>query len=86
MSKIVRVLLVLALVGAMLGYFRNWYTVSRLDEEQHININVKIDRQRIREDLQRAHDRVNRVAGRKPADNDAPPAVEQNGYLPYGGR
>jgi len=86
MSKIVRVLLVLALVGAVLGYFRNWYTVSRLDEEQHININVKIDRQRIREDLQRAQDRVNRVAGRAPPDNDAPPAVEQNGYLPYGGR
>jgi len=86
MSKIFRVLMVLALVGAVIGYFRNWYTVSRLDEEQYINLNVKINRQRVREDLQRAAQRAQSVAGQAQPDDGASPATEQNGYGPYYGQ
>lgn len=82
MQKILRVLLVLALVGAVIGYFRNWYTVTRTDEEQQTDIHVKINRQRIKEDLDSATEKARRVAGQAPSDSDVPPTPEDNGLAP----
>jgi hypothetical protein len=96
MFKVVRVLLVLALMASVLGYFRNWYTVSRLEtgphlagphlDGQHINILLQIDRQRISEDLQRAATRVRGMADRSSPDRDTPPVAEPNSYGPYYGQ
>ncbi len=67
MKKVVQVLLVLALAAAVIGYFRNWYTVTQVNEEQKTNINIAIDRQRIKEDLNLAAEKAkgisNRVSG-----------------------
>ena len=81
MAKIFRVLLVLALVAAVIGHFRNWYTVTRMDEEQQININIKIDRQRIKEDVDRATDRVRRITGQTPSDSVEQPPPEASGLI-----
>ena len=91
MSKVFRVLLVLALMGVVLGYFRNWYAVSRLEtgphiDGQHINILLRIDRQRISEDLRRAATRVRGMAERSSPDRGTPPAAEPNSYGPYNGQ
>lgn len=64
MNKVLRVLLVLALVAAVIGYFRNWYTVTRVNDEQKTNINISIDRQRIREDLDLAAEKAKGVTNR----------------------
>lgn len=72
MKKVFRVLLVLAIAAAVLGYFRNWYTVSRVNEEQKTKINVTIDRQRIKEDLdlatKKAQGVTNRIRGQESAE------------------
>ena len=81
MAKIFRVLLVLALVAAVIGYFRNWYTVTRVDVEQQTNINVQINRQRIKEDVDRATDRVRRITGQTPSDSVEQPPPEASGLI-----
>ncbi len=84
MAKIFRVLLVLALAAAVIGYFRNWYTVTRVDAEQQTNINVQINRQRIKEDVDRATERVRKITGQTPSDNIEPPPPETSGVtLPW---
>jgi hypothetical protein len=81
MAKIFRVFLVLALVAAVIGYFRNWYTVTRVDEEQETNINVKINRQRIKEDVDRATERVRNITGQTPSDSVEQPPAESSGLI-----
>ena len=69
MKKVFQVLLVLAIAAAVIGFFRNWYTVTRVNEEQKTNINVTIDRQRIKEDLdlatKKAQGVTNRIRGQE---------------------
>jgi len=73
MKKAFQVLLVLAIAAAVIGYFRNWYTVSRVNEEQKTNINISIDRQRIQEDLDPAAQKAKGVTNRNRSDsNDQP--------------
>ncbi|NLF72184.1 MAG: hypothetical protein GX575_24385 [Candidatus Anammoximicrobium sp.] len=64
MKKALEVLLVLALVAAVIGYFRNWYSVSYVREEQKTNIRISIDRQRIQEDLDLAGEKAQDVTNR----------------------
>ncbi len=81
MGKILRVLLLLAFVAAVVGYFRSWYTVSRLDEDQHTNITVKIDRQRVRHDLDVAAAKVRHLAGRDQAESSETPGADGSGAV-----
>jgi hypothetical protein len=84
MSKIFRVLLILALVAAGIGYFRSWYTVTRVDVEQQTNINVQINRQRIREDVDRATEKVRQITGQSPSGNGEQPPPDASGLtLPW---
>jgi hypothetical protein len=73
MKKAFRVLLVLAIAAAVIGHFRNWYTVSRVNEEQKTNINISIDRQRIREDLDLVAQKAKGVTNRIGSENRDPP-------------
>ncbi len=70
MKKAFQVLLVLAIAAAVIGYFRNWYTVSRVNEEQKTNINISIDRQRIQEDLDMAAQKAKGVTSRSQSDSN----------------
>ena len=73
MKKALQVLLMLAIAAAVIGYFRNWYTVNRVNEEQKTNINISIDRQRIQEDLDLAAQKAKGVTHRIGSDsNDQP--------------
>ena len=78
MAKIFRVLLVLALVAAVIGYFRNWYTVTRVDVEQQTNITVQINRQRIKADLDLAAQKARGLADRARSDSGEPSATESS--------
>ena len=70
MAKVFRVMLVLALVLAAIGYFRSWFSVSRSDEETTTSITLKIDRQRISEDLRLARKRVDQMQRQLGEDGD----------------
>ena len=76
MKKAFQVLLVLAIAAAVIGYFRNWYTVNRVNEEQKTNINISIDRQRIQEDLDLAAEKAKGVTNRIRSDSSDQPEHE----------
>jgi DNA-directed RNA polymerase delta subunit len=80
MAKVLRVLLVLAVVLAVIGYFRSWYAVSKIEEETTTSIILKIDRQRVREDLQLARKRVDEM--QQKIGEDEVPAGTQEESLP----
>lgn len=76
MAKVLRVLLVLAVVLAVIGYFRSWYAVSQINEETTTSIILKIDRQRVREDLQLARKRVDEMQ-QKIGEEEDPDATRE---------
>jgi uncharacterized membrane protein len=76
MKKAFQVLLMLAIATAVIGYFRNWYTVNRVNEEQKTNINISIDRQRIQEDLDLAAEKAKGVTSRIRSDSSDQPEQE----------
>lgn len=59
MRKLLGVVLGLAIVLIGIGFFRSWFTVTKTDEGTDTNVNLKIDRQRIKEDV----DMVRKKAG-----------------------
>ena len=77
MKKVFQVLLVLAVAAAVIGYFRNWFTVTRVDEEQKTNINISIDRQRIKEDLDLAAEKAKNATGQARSETGQEPSPEE---------
>ncbi len=86
MSKTFRTLLTFAVAASVFGYFRAWYTVSRLDAGEQTNITVTIDRARIRADLQRASDRVRRFVDHRPSNDDNSASLDYGGYEAFSSR
>ena len=74
MRKLLGVLLGLAIVLGAIGFFRSWFTVTKTDEGTDSNINLKIDRLRIKEDV----DMVRRKAGELGGGTDGESEEEQS--------
>ena len=63
MRKLLGVLLGLALVLGGIGFLRSWFTVTKTDEGTDTNINLRIDRQRIEEDVNKARKKAGELGG-----------------------
>ena len=63
MRKLLGVLLGLALVLGAIGFFRSWFTVTKTDEGTDTNINLKIDKQRIKDDVDMAKKKAGELGG-----------------------
>jgi hypothetical protein len=57
------VLVVLAVGAGALGYSRGWFTVSTSDKDKTIPIDVTVDREKVKEDAERAKAKVKEVTG-----------------------
>jgi hypothetical protein len=53
------VLLVIAIV--VVGYYRDWFTVASTNDDQKTNIQVTVDKEKIKEDEQRAKEKIQKV-------------------------
>ena len=79
MRKLLGVLLGLAIVLGVIGFFRSWYTVSKTDEGTDTNINLKINRQRIKEDVDMAKKKAGELGGRTNGESDEDPGEANQG-------
>lgn len=68
MRKLLGVLLGLALVLTAIGFFRNWFNVTKTEEGTDTNINLKIDRQRIKEDVDRVREKASELGDDEPEE------------------
>jgi hypothetical protein len=53
------VLLVIAI--AVVGYYRDWFTVASTNDNQKTNIQVTVDKEKIKEDEQRAKEKLQKM-------------------------
>lgn len=61
MFKLIKFLLVLALILAAIGYWRGWFTIEKSGDDQ---FTVSIDRDKVRDDTSKAKDAVKDVASK----------------------
>ncbi len=77
-TRLLRVVFVLAVILAVIGYFRGWISFERADEETITKITLTIDHQRLKEDLNLAKKRVEKIRDRGESEADESPATEEN--------
>jgi hypothetical protein len=68
MKKLLGVLLGLAIVLAAVGFFRGWFSITTTDEGTDTNVNLRIDRQRIKEDADLAREKAGELGSRMSGD------------------
>jgi L-arabinose isomerase len=55
--RLISLTITLAVILAVVGYFRGWYVVTRGDSSgDHLNFGISVDKERIKEDAQRVED------------------------------
>jgi hypothetical protein len=67
MARFISVLLVIVLVIAGFGYYRGWFVFGTSHEGDKTNINISVDKEKIRDDEKKAEDKV-RNLGHKASD------------------
>lgn len=78
MKRLLLVLVLLVAVVCGVGYSRGWFTVSTSDnKDKTIPVEVKVDREKLKEDAEKAKAKVNDVAGRDKAKAGESPAKKE---------
>ena len=56
------VVLVLVVVGvAVLGYYRDWFRITTANDSRTVNVNVTMDKQKVKEDEEKAKEKLQEV-------------------------
>ncbi len=63
MGRFLGVLILLAAVVVGVGYYQGWFTVARTDSDHSVNVNVQVDKEKMREDKDRAKEEIRRLPG-----------------------
>jgi hypothetical protein len=59
------IVLVLVIVGAVaVGYYRDWFKVGAANDSKTVNVNVTVDKQKVKEDEAKAKQKLKEVGGR----------------------
>ena len=72
MKKLMGVVLGLAIAMVVVGFFRGWFSLSKTAEETTTDIHLRIDRQRIKEDVDAARDKVDQLRAGHGENSDEP--------------
>jgi hypothetical protein len=64
MRRVLVILLVLAIGTAGLGYYRGWFTIATEESPQATDITVKVDKEKVRADRERAQQELKKLADR----------------------
>ena len=58
------ILIVLIVIGvAVLGYYRDWFKVSTASDNKAVNVNVRVDKEKLQEDEEKAKEKLKEVGG-----------------------
>jgi len=63
MKRLLAVLLILILVVIGIGYYRDWFSVRSGTDDKSVHIEVTVDKEKVREDEERAHQKLKQVEG-----------------------
>jgi hypothetical protein len=59
------VVLVLVVIGVVaVGYYRDWFKVGAANDNKAVNVNVTVDKAKIKEDEEKAKQKLKEVGGR----------------------
>jgi hypothetical protein len=59
MGRLCRLLFLLAIVTVAVGFFRGWFSVSTSGDENTTTVTTRINKETVREDVNRAVDKLN---------------------------
>jgi len=58
------VIVVLLLIGVVaLGYYRDWFKVTTANDSKAVNVNVTVDKEKVKEDEEKAKEKLKEVGG-----------------------
>lgn len=63
MGRILTVLVLIVLAVAVLGYHQGWFTVSKAETQSSMDVNVRVDKEKMREDKERTKEQIQRFTG-----------------------
>ncbi len=73
MRKFIGTLAILILLVGGIGYSRGWFDFTKSDEPGSTNIELKIDREKIKEDAEMVKEKAKELTNRdSPSSSDAP--------------
>lgn len=58
MRKLLGTLVVLAIIVLSVGYFRGWFTVTKESHQNETNVQIKVDKGKIKEDADKAKEKA----------------------------
>jgi uncharacterized lipoprotein YehR (DUF1307 family) len=61
MTRLLVLCLLLVIAIAVVGYYRDWFTVAGTNDDQKVNIQVTVDKDKVREDEQRAKEKLQKL-------------------------
>jgi hypothetical protein len=64
MARIIATLVVLAALVAGVGFYRGWFTVTTDKDSSHTDVTVTVDKDKIKEDEQKAKDKAKELEQR----------------------
>jgi len=69
MRKFLGTLVILSLIVAGVGFYRGWFSVSTYDQPGETNVELKIDKQQIKQDAEAVSEKTRELTGQS---NDQP--------------
>jgi len=63
MKRLLAVCLLLVIAVGVFGYFRDWFTFATSSDDQKVNIHVTVDKEKVKEDEQRAKEKIQKLGG-----------------------
>jgi hypothetical protein len=58
------IVLVLVVVGVIaVGYYRDWFKVGAVNDSKAVNVNVMVDKEKVKEDEEKAKQKLKEVGG-----------------------
>lgn len=76
MRKFLGTLVILAVIIAGVGFFRGWFGVSSDDQPGETNVELTIDKDKIKQDAETASEKARELTGRSDEGSNEAPRVE----------
>lgn len=61
MGRLITVLVLVVLGIVVLGYYRDWFKVSTNSDNKAVNVNVRVDKEKLKEDEEKAKEKLKEV-------------------------
>ena len=76
MRKLLGTLVILAIIICVFGFFRGWFSVGVENHTSETNVEIRIDKEKIKEDAQAAADRVGQLGAGEQTPEGSTPSVK----------